>query len=152
MVPTEWRATAVGVAGVAVLAACGGDDAASAGAAPSNPATSIAPPGRTPAADAAGWTMPTGVFRAEKPDGEVLELRVEPGSFRMYDVTDGTPDLGYVADCVAQDPSTVTCTERDGYTVVFVWGGTADALELNLPDAPGNHRAVWEGAPWVRVP
>jgi hypothetical protein len=148
MVRTEW---CVPVIGAGVLAACGTAGRSSADPSP-NPATGIVPPTVSSSPAAAGdWTMPTGVFRAERPEG-LLELRITPGQVRLYDVTDGLPDLGYAADCVPGDPSRVTCTERDGFVAVFTWSGTGDALELTLPDAAPNHRAAWEGTPWTRVP
>jgi hypothetical protein len=133
-----------------LLAACGTGDASSA---EPNRATSIAPPSvSTSGAPAGGdWTMPTGVFRAERPQG-LLELHVDPGTLHLYDVTGGTPEVAYAADCVTDDPSTVTCTERDGFQLVIAWSGTGDAVELTLPGAASNHRAVWEGTPWTRVP
>jgi hypothetical protein len=41
---------------------------------------------------------------------------------------------------------------RDGYQIEIVWNGTGDSLELTLPGAPSNCKAVWEGTPWVRLP
>jgi hypothetical protein len=145
MARTERAVLAIGVG---LLAACG---AAGSSAEPeSNPATTIAPPAAS-TASATDWTMPSGVYRADRGEG-LLELHVDPGTLHLYDVTDGSPELGYAADCVTDDPSTITCTERDGYQIVMAWSGTSDALELTLPGAPPNHRAVWEGTPWTRVP
>jgi hypothetical protein len=97
--------------------------------------------------------MPTGVFRSVSPQTGVLELHVEPGDFRIYDVMDGSPDLGYAASCVADDSSTVTCTERSGTELVFAWRGTGDLLELTFVDGGvADDRRVLEAAPWIRVP
>ena len=138
------------VVGTGVLAACGAD--ASAKPEP-NPATQIAPPTATTSASAgAEWTMPTGVFRSDNPQAGLLELHVKPGVFLQYDVTQGSLDLGYAAECVADDPSTVTCTERSGLQLVFAWTGTSDALEFTLVNGAADDRRVWEGAPWIRVP
>jgi hypothetical protein len=139
------------VVGVGVLAACGQDDPPAADPAP-NPATSIALPtaAATPAA-AAGWTMPTGVFRKGDRAAGLLELHVAPGRFLLYDVGDGTPDLGYAADCVPDDPSRVTCTGPDGFRIVFAWSGTDDVLQLTLPGGERNDQEVFEGAQWTRV-
>jgi hypothetical protein len=155
MVRTERCAGAVGAAVLAacVLAGCG-SDGDSAADPRSNPATSIAPPPETtsPTADTAGWTMPTGVFRTDRQEAGLFELHVDPGQFQLFDVRDGSPDVAYVADCVADDPTTVTCTENSGFEIDFAWTLTGDALELTLPGGLPDDRAVWEGAPWTRVP
>jgi hypothetical protein len=96
--------------------------------------------------------MPTGVFRNDKPSAGLLELHVEPGSFRLYDITDGSPDLNYAADCVTENPTTVACTGFDGFQIVFAWSGTDDSIELTLPGGEINDRAVFEGATWTQVP
>jgi hypothetical protein len=143
------------VLGVGLLAACGPDAAPAADPAP-NPATSIALPtavstaGETAAA-AAGWTMPTGVFRKGDRAAGLLELHVAPGRFLLYDLADGTPDLGYAADCVPDDASTVACTGPDGFRIVFAWSGTDDVLQLTLPGGERNDQEVFEGAQWTRV-
>lgn len=152
MVRTVRCVGVVGVLAACALAGCGADGAA-AGARP-NPATSIAPPPDTgsPSADAAGWTMPTGVFRTDRQEDGLFELHVDPGQFHLFEVRDGSPDVAYVADCVAGDPTTVTCTERSGFQIAFAWTLTGDALALTLPEGLPADRAVWEGAPWIRVP
>jgi hypothetical protein len=148
MTRIQWCVPALAAA---LLAACGTGDDSSAGPEP-NPATGIVPPSAGPSASAAAdWTMPTGVFRNDNPAAGVLELHVDPGSFRLYDVTDGTPDLGYAAECATDDPSTVTCTGNDGFQIVFAWSGTHDVMELTLPSGEGNDKAVFEGAQWTRV-
>jgi hypothetical protein len=53
---------------------------------------------------------------------------------------------------VPADDVTMTCTERDGFRIVFRWGGTRDALDFTLVDGTPDARRVWEGTPWVRVP
>ena len=142
MVRTRWWL----VVPVAVLAGCGsGSDPA---AAPSPSASSTA----EQAAAVDGWTVPTGVFRSANPQTGMLELHVDPGRFRQYEDVDGTPELGYAADCVADDPSTITCTEETGIQLSFRWEGTDDEFTLNVLQGTDDDRRVWEGAPWVRVP
>jgi hypothetical protein len=96
--------------------------------------------------------MPTGVFRAVTPKEGTLELHVEPGTFIVYEVFPQSLDLGYRADCVPDDPSTVTCTGSDGGQMAFAWSGTDDALtfQVILGGEQGDHD-VWEPVPWVRV-
>jgi hypothetical protein len=149
MVRTEWCVLAVAAGS---LVACG-TSGATADPEP-NPATAIGPPpaGTTTVAPGADWTMPTGVFRAERQEQGLFELHVDPGQFHLFEVRDGSPDVAYVADCVADDPSTVTCTESSGFQIVFAWTLTGDALELTLPGGLPPDRAVWEGPPWIRVP
>jgi hypothetical protein len=54
---------------------------------------------------------------------------------------------------VADDSSTVTCTERSGTELVFAWRGTGDLLELTFVDGGvADDRRVLEAAPWIRVP
>ena len=141
MVRTRWW---LGVA-VVVLAGCGSGGGAE--------AATTRSPGPTSTAAAAGWTLPTGIFRSDNPQTGTLELHVEPGRFVQYeDLDDGTPDVGYEADCVADDPSTVTCTEASGVQLVFGWEGTDDEIMLTVVQGFDDDRRVWEGAPWVRVP
>jgi hypothetical protein len=149
MVRTEW---CVLVIGAGVLTACGTAGGSSAGTA-ANPATGITPPSASaPAVPGADWTMPTGVFRTDRQEQGLFELHVDPGQFHLFEVRDGSPDVAYVADCVADDRSTVTCTESSGFQIVFAWTLTGDALELTLPGGLPTDRAVWEGPPWIRVP
>jgi hypothetical protein len=66
---------------------------------------------------------------------------------------DGEPQLGGEAACVADDPPTITCTERDGKQIVFGWHGTDDALRFEVISGGEKGDAdVMEPAPWVRVP
>jgi hypothetical protein len=140
-------------ASLLVLAGCG-SGAVDGGSAGDNPATGIAPPTTEAAASApeVDWTLPTGVFRAVTPEEGTLELHIEPGRFVLYDVTDGSADLGYAADCVPDDEATITCTEDDGVQLSFAWSGTADSLVFRVTRGgeQGDHD-VWEPVPWVRV-
>jgi hypothetical protein len=147
MARTEW---CVLVIGAGLLTACG---ATSAEPEP-NPATAIAPPSDSSApVDAGDWTMPTGVFRAVTPKEGTLELHVEPGTFTVYEVLPDSVDLGYQAECVPDDASTVTCTGGDGVQLAFAWSGTDDELSFQLVAGgeQGDHD-VWEPVPWIRVP
>ena len=137
---------------VLALTACGaagaGEDAGE------NPATGITPPPATTTSTSdVEWTLPTGTYRAEPPDEGSLELHIgDDGTFELYDVTDGSPDLGFAAACAADDASTVTCTERSGTSLVFTWAATEDTLEFTVVEGDAGDRRVWEGAPWIRVP
>src|SRR3954471_10251084 len=114
MVRTRWWSAIP----LVVLAGCGSAGAAGDAAAPGT---------TSPSAD---WTMPTGVFRSDTPQDGLLELHVDVGRVQLYDVTDGAPDIAYNADCAADDPTTVTCTEGDGVRIVFAWSLTDDTLAL----------------------
>jgi hypothetical protein len=135
---------------VVLLAGCGsGTD----GAAAAGPASGSTPsPIESSASPEGEWTVPTGVFRSDNPQTGMLELHVDVGRFRQYENLDVAPELGYAADCAADDPSTVTCTESSGAQLVFAWNGTDDAFTLTVLQGFDDDRRVWEGAPWIRVP
>jgi hypothetical protein len=94
--------------------------------------------------------MPTGVIRSDNPGGHVLEAHIEVGKIRQLESVDGAPELGWAAVCVADDPSTVTCTDN-GHRVVFAWSGAAHRLKFTVVDGLTDERRVPEGAPWIRV-
>jgi hypothetical protein len=147
MVRTQWCVLAVGVG---LLTACGTGGGPSA-APESNPATTIAPPTASPSS-AADWNLPTGVFRAVTPTQGTLDLHIEPGKFVAYVYVHGIPELGYAADCVPDDPSTITCTTRDGGQMVFGWEEAADALTFEvLHGGVQDDFDVWEPVPWTRL-
>jgi hypothetical protein len=156
---TELRAmvrTRCWIGTVVVLAGCGSGTssggAAVAGSASGSPSSPVDSPAATSGASVADWTMPTGVFRSDNPQTGALELHVDVGRFREFENLGVAPELGYAAECVADDPSTVTCTEQSGVQLVFAWSGTDDAFTLTVVQGFDNDRAVWEGAPWIRVP
>jgi hypothetical protein len=150
MVRTRWW-----IGTLVVLAGCGSGSpggaavAASASGSTSSPAD---PPAATSSAAAGDWTMPTGVFRSDNPATGMLELHVDVGRFREFENLGVAPELGYAADCVTDDPSTVTCTEETGVQLVFAWSGTNDAFTLTVVQGFDDDRRVWEAAPWIRVP
>lgn len=148
MVRTVWCGLVVGAG---VLSACGPGDASADREA--NPATAIGPATEDPAAPADDdWLLPAGVFRAVTPEEGTLELHVEPGHFAVYVIVDGAPELGYAADCVPDDASTITCTGRDGSRLVFGWDGTDEALTFDvLSGGEQGDVDVWEPVPWTRV-
>jgi hypothetical protein len=151
MVRTRWW-----IGTVVVLAGCGSGTspggAAVAGSASEGTSSPVDSQAVTSGAAAGDWTMPTGVFRSDNPQTGMLELHVDVGRFRQFENLGVAPELGYAADCVADDPSTITCTEATGVQLVFSWSGTDDAFTLTVVQGFDDDRRVWEGAPWIRVP